>query len=280
MTPNDTPIPDSIRPSPLSSGGMTETWPEADAISPKSLLYLELPADWYASIKPTFDTLVAVGMVLTTFPFMILAWAMMRLTSPGPGFYVQTRSGLKGRPYRILKIRSMHHSKAVASNTNWANPNGDDRITTVGRVLRALHLDELPQLFNVLRGEMSLVGPRPERPEVIAKKQLSAYVPGYDLRLTVKPGVTGLAQVQLPADTDVLSVRHKVYYDLYYMANQSCWLDFRICIATVLKSFFSPTTLQKLLFLPSRDEVCAHFVTLLVSPNANARATAQAVSAV
>jgi lipopolysaccharide/colanic/teichoic acid biosynthesis glycosyltransferase len=267
-TPEPTPFP-SRRTQPEKDAVLTTpVWPEVDDIAPSSTLYLQLPDDWYASLKPTFDTLTGIGMLLISFPFMLLAWAVTRMTSSGPGFYVQTRSGLKHKPYSIIKIRSMHHSKAVANNTNWANPTGDARVTRIGKILRALHLDELPQLFNVMRGEMSLVGPRPERPEVIAKKQLESLVPGYELRLAIKPGVTGLAQVQLPADTDVLSVRHKVYYDLYYLANQSFWLDARICVATILKSFLSPYALQKVLFLPSREEVCAHFLALLVSPDA------------
>jgi lipopolysaccharide/colanic/teichoic acid biosynthesis glycosyltransferase len=266
----------SIRPPTEPAEGVTPPWPEVDWVSANSRLFLEVPSDWYTAIKPTLDTLISVGLLLATFPFMIAAWVLIRITSAGPGFYVQTRSGLKNKPYSIIKIRSMYHSRSVAKNTDWANPNGDARVTAVGRVLRALHLDELPQLFNVLSGEMSLVGPRPERPEVIAKKQLADHVPGYDHRLVVKPGVTGLAQVQLPADTDVLSVRHKVCYDLYYLANQSCWLDVRICIATVLKAFLRPSTVQKLLVLPTREVVCEQFLAFLVAPSGEQPAVATA----
>jgi len=194
-----------------------------------------------------------------------VAWVLIKLDSRGPGLYVQTRCGLEATPYRIIKIRSMKSDDATAKNINWAGKN-DSRITLVGKILRALHLDELPQLFNVIRGEMSLVGPRPERPEVISAKNLPYQIPGYMHRMATRPGVTGLAQVQLPADSDLLSVRHKVCYDLYYIANQSFWLDMRICAATVLKAFLSPQSLQRVLALPSRDEVCVQFLELLHPP--------------
>src|SRR5205823_3638949 len=112
----------------------------------------------------------------------------------------------------------------LKSGIQWS-PCGDRRVTRIGRLLRVTHLDELPQLFNVLMGHMSLVGPRPERPEVIDAKGLTQVVPGYRLRQLVKPGVTGLAQLQLPPDSDITSVRHKVVYDLYYARHQSLFLD-------------------------------------------------------
>jgi len=248
----------------------TPPWPEVDDVPPTATVYLSAPSGWYASLKPTFDMMVAILFTVLMFPFMLLAWVAIKLTSPGPGLYVQTRAGRGGRPFRIFKIRSMRHDQATAANLNWA-AKGDTRITRVGTLLRNLHLDELPQLFNVLRGEMSLVGPRPERPEVIALKGLPDEVPGYALRTLVRPGVTGLAQLQLPADSDVTSVRHKVYYDLYYLTHQSVWLDLRICVGTVLKCFCGPQTLRKLLFLPTREQVCEHFLSLLAAPEPDSR---------
>jgi lipopolysaccharide/colanic/teichoic acid biosynthesis glycosyltransferase len=247
-----------------------------DDVPPTATVYLSAPTGWYATLKPTFELLTAAVCSVLLFPFMLLAWAAIKLTSRGPGLYVQTRAGRGDRPFRIFKIRSMRSDEATAANLNWATK-GDARVTRVGKVLRALHLDELPQLFNVLRGEMSLVGPRPERPEVIATKGLPDEVPGYSLRTLVRPGVTGLAQIQLPADTDVTSVRHKVYYDLYYLSHQSLWLDLRICAGTVLKCFLSPDTLRKVLFLPTRERVCDHFLSLLAVPEDEVAHAAQTV---
>ena len=227
-------------------------------------LHLDPPAGWYAAMKPALE----IGGAVLLLPFALLAvavaWLLVRATSRGPGFYTQTRLGRNGVRYSIVKIRTMYDTSAVAKNIEWARKN-DRRITPVGKVLRLLHIDELPQLFNVLKGEMSLVGPRPERPEVIESKGLRNQVPGYDLRTAVRPGVTGLAQVQLPADTDATSVRHKVYYDLYYLMNRSLWLDLRLCAATALKAFLGPTSLRRLLLLPTREQVVAE-VLALVNP--------------
>jgi lipopolysaccharide/colanic/teichoic acid biosynthesis glycosyltransferase len=244
-----------------------------DDTPPTAAVYLAAPTGWYASLKPTFELLGAVVLTILLFPLMLLAWAAVKLTSPGPGVYTQTRTGRGGRDFRIFKIRSMHHTPANADNLAWAVKN-DTRVTGVGNLLRAVHLDELPQLFNVLRGEMSLVGPRPERPEVIATKGLPDEVAGYALRTLVRPGVTGLAQIQLPADSDVTSVKHKLYYDLYYLAHQSVWLDLRVCVGTVLKCFLRAETLRKVLFLPTREQVCEHFLSLLVVPEADGEAVA------
>jgi lipopolysaccharide/colanic/teichoic acid biosynthesis glycosyltransferase len=252
--------------SPDPQNQSTPLWPEVDDVPGDTLLYCEPEGNWYTALKPTFETIIASILMLPALPFIGLAWLAIKISSQGPGFYIQTRLGQNGKPYRIIKIRSMKHCPTVASNINWAKLSGDERITTVGKILRALHLDELPQLFNVICGEMSLIGPRPERPEVIKEKQLATHVPGYDLRMIVKPGVTGLAQVQLPADTDVISVRHKLYYDLYHLVNQSPWLDFRICLATLLKAVLGPETLRRVLFLPTREQVCEQFLALCTPP--------------
>src|SRR5205823_10851019 len=151
--------------------------------------------------------------------------------SRGPVFYSQTRLGRGGRPFRIYKIRTMVHNCERQSGARWCT-SGDPRITPVGRFLRATHLDELPQLWNVLRGDMSLIGPRPERPEIIAA--LERAIPRYHDRLLVRPGLSGLAQVQLPADTDLHSVRRKLAYDLYYVEQLGAWLDLRLALATAL----------------------------------------------
>ena len=146
-----------------------------------------------------------------------------------------------GRTFTIYKIADGSHCEKV-SGPRWSTP-GDPRITGVGRLLRKTHLDELPQLFNVLKGDMGLIGPRPERPEFI--EDLQQEFPTYPDRLLVRPGVTGLAQVQLPADTGLVSVRRKLTYDLYYIRTLNAWLDARILFATVFKAAGVPYRLVR-----------------------------------
>jgi lipopolysaccharide/colanic/teichoic acid biosynthesis glycosyltransferase len=129
---------------------------------------------------------------------------------------------------------------------------GDPRVTGVGKVLRRLHLDELPQLFNVLKGDMSLVGPRPERPEIV--KKLRQLVPGYDRRHAVKPGITGFAQIHLPPDSCVRSVKNKVIYDLFYIRNRSAGFEAYIVLATVLKLFGLRRLYQRKPRIPTDEE--------------------------
>ncbi len=132
----------------------------------------------------------------------------------------------------IYKFRSMRDDCERETGPRWSTV-GDDRVTGLGRFLRRSHLDELPQLWNVLRGEMGLVGPRPERPEIASRLEVA--LSGYGDRLSVKPGVTGLAQVQLPADSDLESVRSKLECDLYYIQRMNLLLDFKIVLATATK---------------------------------------------
>ena len=242
----------------------TADWPEADWVRADAHIQLPEGGSWYRSMKPSVDIFSAILLSIFALPLIGLAWAAVRLTSSGPGFYSQTRRGKDGKPYRILKIRSMYHNIELKSGVQWSSGKHDTRIFWLGKLLRKTHLDELPQIFNVLRGEMSLVGPRPERPEVIDNKGLHNSVPGYGVRSYVLPGVTGLAQVQLPADSDIISVRHKVYYDLYYIANRSFWLDARIAGATALKTLgVGPEWLRRLFFLPSREAVIEQFHALI-----------------
>ena len=252
------------------------SWPEVDWVDPAGRVELPPAAGWYAALKPACDFALAAVLSVPGLPVVGGCWVLVRLSSPGPGFYTQTRSGLGGRPYKILKLRTMSHNVEAATGIQWSQK-GDARVTRVGKVLRATHLDELPQLWNVLRGEMSLVGPRPERPEVIAAKGLARLVPGYDRRLDVKPGVTGLAQLQLPPDSTVASVRHKVAYDLYYICHQSLWLDLRLIAATAAKTTgLSMPWLRRLFGLPGRDAVGAGFRVLTrPDPAAVAGSTAE-----
>jgi lipopolysaccharide/colanic/teichoic acid biosynthesis glycosyltransferase len=204
---------------------------------------------WYARVKALVDFLAACCLLVPAAPLILLSALLVKLTSRGPAVYSQTRVGRFGRPFKIYKMRTMYHNCEKQSGPRWSTA-GDPRITPVGCFLRRTHLDELPQLWNVLRGEMSLVGPRPERPEFVP--HLEQAIPHYRQRLLARPGVTGLAQVQLPADTDMESVRRKLTYDLFYVSEASIWLDLRILLGTALKVFgVSFPVLRKLFFMPS-----------------------------
>jgi lipopolysaccharide/colanic/teichoic acid biosynthesis glycosyltransferase len=184
---------------------------------------------WYPAVKAAGDRILALVLLLVAAPVLLLSALLVKLTSRGPAFYTQTRLGLNGRPFTIFKLRTMIHKAESLTGPRWSLP-GDPRITRLGNLLRMTHLDELPQLFNVLAGHMSLIGPRPERPEFLP--ELEEALPGYRQRLAVRPGVTGLAQVQLPPDSDVDSVRRKLAYDLFYVQRISPWLDLRLMLCT------------------------------------------------
>jgi lipopolysaccharide/colanic/teichoic acid biosynthesis glycosyltransferase len=185
-------------------------------------------------VKSAADIALAAVCLIPAIPLMLLSGMLVRLTSRGPAFYTQTRVGRGGKVFTLYKIRTMVHECESLTGPRWSMP-GDPRITSIGRVLRHLHLDELPQLFNVLRGDMSLVGPRPERPEIV--KRLRQLVPGYDRRHAVKPGITGFAQIHLPPDSCVRSVKNKLVYDLFYIRNRSMWFEAGIALATLMKLF-------------------------------------------
>jgi lipopolysaccharide/colanic/teichoic acid biosynthesis glycosyltransferase len=187
------------------------------------------PETRYVWAKDLFERAAAIVILTLAAPVILVLAALVKLTSRGPAFYSQTRLGLNGRPYEIFKLRTMCTDAERMSGPLWSGP-GDPRVTGLGRFLRRSHLDELPQLWNVVKGDMNLVGPRPERPEFVAP--LKKAVPYYADRLQIRPGVTGLAQIQLPADTDLESVRSKVAYDLFYLRHVSLWLDIRIFFLT------------------------------------------------
>jgi lipopolysaccharide/colanic/teichoic acid biosynthesis glycosyltransferase len=187
--------------------------------------------------KSTLDFVLACVLLVCTAPIVVAAMLLVRLTSRGAAIYTQTRLGENGRHYKIYKIRTMYQDCERQSGPRWSTPR-DPRVTPLGRFLRVTHIDELPQLWNVLRGDMSLVGPRPERPELAVGLELA--LPCYRERLAVRPGVTGLAQVQLPPDTELESVRRKLACDLYYIEHISPSLDLRIVMATALGIFGIP----------------------------------------
>ncbi len=187
--------------------------------------------------KAWLDKILAALLLVLLSPVILIAMVLVRLTSKGSPLYRQARLGRGGREFLIYKIRSMYQDCERQSGAVWSLP-GDPRVTPVGRVLRALHIDELPQLLNVLKGDMSLVGPRPERPEIIT--QFERAIPQLNQRLEIKPGLTGLAQVQLPPDVGLESVRAKLAVDLYYIRNAGVMLDLCVMAATALKVFGVP----------------------------------------
>lgn len=195
------------------------------------------PVAGYFLVKRALDGVMAAILIVATLPVVLAAMALVKLTSRGPAWYTQTRVGYGGRPFTIYKIRTMIHNCESLTGPRWATPD-DPRVTSIGRMLRKLHVDELPQLLNVLKGEMSLVGPRPERPEFV--KKLAREIPDYDGRHAVFPGITGLAQLHLPPDTEVAHVERKLTYDLYYARHLGLGLDLSILAGTVLKVFGLP----------------------------------------
>jgi lipopolysaccharide/colanic/teichoic acid biosynthesis glycosyltransferase len=183
------------------------------------------------AVKRALDLAFAVVLVLLTAPIVLLGMLAVRATSSGSPLYRQKRLGRAGRVFTIYKIRTMYRDSERWSGPVWSTP-GDPRITPVGRFLRWSHLDELPQLLNVLRGEMSLVGPRPERPEIVA--QIEHVLPGYRNRLAIRPGISGLAQILQDPESDLYHVRRKLAYDMFYIGHMGFWLDLRIMLATTL----------------------------------------------
>jgi lipopolysaccharide/colanic/teichoic acid biosynthesis glycosyltransferase len=219
---------------------------------------------WYLPCKNAVDFVVALFLGAAALPLIAAAALIVKMTSRGPAFYTQIRVGRGGRLFTIYKIRSMIHNCESLTGPRWSMP-GDPRVTWIGWFLRATHLDELPQLLNVLRGEMSLIGPRPERPEFFP--ELERELPSYGQRLTVRPGVTGLAQVQLPPDTDLGSVRRKLAHDLYYVQNVSPLMDLRLLICTAFYAIGVPfSLLSRLLGVPRSGVVERAMQNVLTEP--------------
>ena len=180
-------------------------------------------------IHTALSAVIAVVGTILTIPIMIIVAILVRLTSPGPILHGQVRSGLNGKPFTVYKFRSMKANAEATTGAVWAQKN-DPRITSIGKYLRKFRLDELPQFFNVLRGEMSMVGPRPERPEFV--KTLSEKIPFYKQRLSVKPGLTGWAQISHKYGDTVEDTITKLEYDLYYIKHLSLALDVYILLST------------------------------------------------
>jgi len=182
------------------------------------------------SMKRMLDALIALFALIVALPVMVLVAIAVKLSSSGPALYHQTRVGLHGRVFNVHKFRSMRQDAERDSGAVWASKQ-DGRVTSIGRFLRRTRLDELPQLWNVLRGEMSLVGPRPERPEFVSSLQRT--IPFYGQRHTVRPGLTGWAQVCYSYGATVEDAMEKLQYDLFYIKNMSTSLDLFIIAKTV-----------------------------------------------
>lgn len=189
---------------------------------------------WQAQIKRTMDIVVSATLLIAGAPVWCILAIVIRATSEGPAIYRQIRVGRNGKNYTMLKFRSMYIDAEKRSGPRWATEN-DPRITPVGRFIRKTRLDEIPQFFNVLKGEMSLVGPRPERPFFV--DQLKKEIPWYVRRIKMKPGITGWAQVKHKYDSSIEDVKQKVLYDLYYFENMSIILDVKIILRTILVVF-------------------------------------------
>ncbi len=182
------------------------------------------------AVKRVFDVLCALLLIVLAAPVMAITALLIKLESPGPMLYRQERVGQGGKTFFVTKFRSMRNDAEKDGKPRWATAN-DSRVTRVGNVIRKLRIDELPQLFNVLKGEMSLVGPRPERPFFV--EQLTQEIPFYAVRHSVKPGVTGWAQVRYHYGSTVEDSQEKLQYDLYYVKNHTLFLDLVVLLETV-----------------------------------------------
>jgi lipopolysaccharide/colanic/teichoic acid biosynthesis glycosyltransferase len=184
----------------------------------------------HTALDRGFDIVVASALLILALPVALLAALVIRIEGRGPVIFRQTRVGLNGEHFQMFKLRTMCSDAEVDGIARWAAER-DPRITRIGRILRRTRIDELPQLVNVLRGEMSIVGPRPERPEFV--HMLISEIPRYENRLAVKPGITGWAQVRYPYAASTAQAAQKLQYDLFYIGNRSLRLDLRILLETV-----------------------------------------------
>jgi lipopolysaccharide/colanic/teichoic acid biosynthesis glycosyltransferase len=212
---------------------------------------------WYLSVKRCADFLGAVVLLVFLAPCVALGMLFVKLTSRGPALYRQVRVGKDGRHFTLYKLRTMREDAEAETGPVWSTE-FDLRVTRLGRLLRSSHIDEFPQLWNVILGHMSLVGPRPERPEFVAKLEWD--VPFYRERLRVRPGITGLAQLRLPADTTLESVRKKVEYDIHYVQHMNPWLDLKLMFFTAWRLFTEVVYCGwKCFVLPTDDDVGRDF---------------------
>lgn len=205
---------------------------QVEHIRPSQLLFGEgfIKSRLRWMIKRALDIALSALLLILSAPVMAVTALLIRLETPGPILYRQERSGRGGKPFSMVKFRSMVRDAEKNGQAQWAQE-GDPRVTRVGAVIRKLRIDELPQLFNILRGDMSFVGPRPERPCFV--KQLEEQIPYYRLRSFVRPGLTGWAQVRYRYGASADDAQEKLKYDLYYLKHAGPWLDMEIVLRTV-----------------------------------------------
>jgi len=211
---------------------------DLEALKPSWLFYSDGfpfgPVDEF--LKRALDVVVSSSLLIFTLPLLAATACLIKLESPGPILYRQSRVGLRGRVFTILKFRSMRVDAETDGRPRWATQ-GDPRVTRVGAVIRKLRIDELAQIFNVLRGDMSFVGPRPERPYFVA--ELARDIPYYAERHWVRPGITGWAQINFPYGASTEDARRKLTHDLYYVKNRSIFLDALILLQTARVIFWN-----------------------------------------
>lgn len=238
--------------------GITSEKPNESVAAPVRTAPIVPASSLYVRGKHAIEFVLAAVLLVLTAPLILLAMTLIKLTSPGPAIYTQTRIGRNGRPFTIYKLRTMTHNCESLTGAQWCKP-GDSRITPLGWWLRKTHVDELPQLWNVLCGDMDLIGPRPERPEFVLTLEKAILL--YHERVLVRPGLTGFAQVQLPPDTDLDSVRIKLAYDLHYVRNVGLAFDFAIYLATLAKLLgLSPSAIRSVCFFPTQKTVGEEYV--------------------
>jgi exopolysaccharide biosynthesis polyprenyl glycosylphosphotransferase len=196
----------------------------------------QLMPEWEKKIKRLIDIIVSFLILIITLPVTIITAVLIKIESEGPIFFRQTRCGMNDTVFKIVKFRSMYNDAEKLTGPVWSQKD-DPRITKVGRFIRKVRIDEIPQMYNVLKGEMSLVGPRPERPFFVEK--LSKEIKYYKRRLKVRPGITGWAQVKHKYDETVEDVKIKLRYDLFYIENMSLRMDFKILFRTVFVVLFA-----------------------------------------
>jgi exopolysaccharide biosynthesis polyprenyl glycosylphosphotransferase len=196
----------------------------------------QLMPEWEKQLKRILDIFVSLIILIISSPVTILTAIAVRLDSKGPAFFSQERCGINGSVFKMIKFRSMQKDAEKYSGPVWSSKD-DPRITRIGKIIRKVRIDEIPQMLNVLKGEMSLVGPRPERPYFV--EMLSKEIPYYKRRLKVRPGITGWAQVKHKYDETIDDVKIKLRYDLFYIENMSLRMDFKILFRTIFVVLFA-----------------------------------------